>query len=101
MSAQVCEICSVSRRLLMTERKPTYMIAHGSAAVQAARIISEVAKERQAATANEKIARARRALERIRNIGKDRSERAGYRIDDMVEEAEDAMRFLAGPTAAP
>ena len=50
-------------------------------------------------TTNEKIARARRALERIRNIGTDRSIKSGYRIDDIVEEAEDAMRFLAMPTS--
>ncbi|ANV24484.1 hypothetical protein [Agrobacterium pusense] len=78
--------------------KPTYMIAHGSAAVQAARIIAANAKERDNPTANEKIARARRALERIRNVGRDRSEKAGWRIDDMIDEAEEAMRFLALPT---
>lgn len=44
---------------------------------------------------NAKIARARRALERIRNVGRDRSEKLWYRVDDMVDEADDALRFLA------
>ena len=44
---------------------------------------------------NAKIARARRALERIRNVGRDRSEKLWYRVDDMVDEAVDALRFLA------
>lgn len=76
----------------------TIMIAYGSAAVQAARITAANAKESDYPTANEKIARARRALERIRNVGRDRSEKAGWRIDDMIDEAEEAMRFLALPT---
>lgn len=57
-----------------------------------------VAEQQGGATTNAKIARARRALERIRNVGKDRSEKLWFRIDDMVEEAEEAMRFLALPT---
>lgn len=78
--------------------RPGYTIAHGSAAVQAARIIAGVAKAKTDATENEKIARARRALERIRNVGKDRSEKLYYRVDDMVDEAEEALRFLSLPT---
>lgn len=83
---------------------PKYMIAHDGAAVQAVRIIAAVALSKEliqssdCPTANQKIARARRALERIRNVGKDRSEKAGWRIDDMIDEAEEAMQFLALPT---